>query len=196
MSVSFPRLSARTQRFTLGIPRNVTVSADGTTVWFIRACDGVTASGQLWAFDVASASERLLVDPATLAGGRDDVSAQEQARRERSRETGGGLVSFTVDEAGTAAVFALSGQLWVTDLHTGQTTGLPSASPVIDPRIDPTGRRIAYVSDRALRIIDVDGAHDRVLAAPQSHAQAWGLAEFIAAEELSRHRGFWWAPDG
>ena len=24
----------------------------------------------------------------------------------------------------------------------------------------------------------------------------WGLAEFIAAEEFGRYRGFWWAPDG
>ena len=24
----------------------------------------------------------------------------------------------------------------------------------------------------------------------------WGLADFIAAEELDRGRGFWWSPDG
>ena len=25
---------------------------------------------------------------------------------------------------------------------------------------------------------------------------SWGLAEFLAAEEMGRARGFWWAPDG
>ena len=25
---------------------------------------------------------------------------------------------------------------------------------------------------------------------------SWGLAEFIAAEEFARYRGYWWAPDG
>ena len=25
---------------------------------------------------------------------------------------------------------------------------------------------------------------------------AWGVAEFVAAEEMDRTRGFWWAPDG
>ena len=25
---------------------------------------------------------------------------------------------------------------------------------------------------------------------------SWGSAEFIAAEEMGRHRGYWWAPDG
>src|SRR5699024_1711464 len=145
MSVSFPRLSARTRRFTLGLPRNITVSSDGGTVWFIRTPDGVTPNGQLWAFDVASGSERLLVDPVALVGDQDDLSPQERARRERSRESGGGLVSFSVDEAGSTATFALSGKLWVTDLDTGNTSSLPAESlttngPVIDPRIDPTGR--------------------------------------------------------
>lgn len=196
MSVSFPRLSARTRRFTLGLPRNITVSSDGGTVWFIRTPDGVTPSGQLWAFDVASGSERLLVDPAALVDEPDDLSAQERARRERSRESGGGLISFSVDDAGTAIAFALSGKLWVTDLRSGDTSSLPANGPVIDPRIDPTGRRIAYVSERALHVIDVDGTHEGAIAVPETDTQAWGLAEFIAAEELSRHRGFWWSPDG
>lgn len=196
MSVSFPRLSARTRRFTLGLPRNITVSSDGGTVWFIRTPDGVTPTGQLWAFDVASGSERLLVDPAALVGDHDDLSPQERARRERSRESGGGLVSFSVDDAGATAVFALSGMLWVTDLRSGTTSSLATGGPVIDPRIDPTGHRIAYVSERALYVIDVDGSHNRAIAVPDTDTQAWGLAEFIAAEELSRYRGFWWSPGG
>ena len=38
--LSFPRLSARTQRFTLGEPRNVVVSGDGTRVVFLRSRSG------------------------------------------------------------------------------------------------------------------------------------------------------------
>ena len=44
MTTSYPRLAARTQRFTLGIPRNVTISPDGAKVRFIRTPDGVTAA--------------------------------------------------------------------------------------------------------------------------------------------------------
>ena len=33
---SYPRQSARTQRFTLGAPRNFTVSPDGTRIAFLR----------------------------------------------------------------------------------------------------------------------------------------------------------------
>ncbi len=37
---------------------------------------------------------------------------------------------------------------------------------------------------------------DRVLAVPENSQVTYGLAEFVAAEEMGRLRGFWWAPDG
>ncbi len=52
MTDSYPRLAARTLRFTLGIPRNLTVASDGRTERFIRTPDGVTRSGRLWEYDV------------------------------------------------------------------------------------------------------------------------------------------------
>src|SRR5204862_1454797 len=68
---------------------------------------------------------------------------------------------------------------------------------VVDPRPDPGGRRVAYVRDGALRVIGVeDGAADRELAADPDPDVTWGLAEFVAAEEMGRGRGFWWSPDG
>jgi dipeptidyl-peptidase-4 len=66
----------------------------------------------------------------------------------------------------------------------------------VDPRVDPTGRHVAYVAERELRVVAVNGADDRALATPETPTESWGLAEFIAAEELDRHRGYWWAPDG
>lgn len=196
MAISFPRLSARTLRFTLGIARNTQVSADGSTVWFIRTPDGVSRTGQLWAFDVARGTEQRIVDPATLQDADEELSPQEQARRERSRESGSGLIGYDVDDAGCTAVFALSGELWTTDLRTNHTRKLPATGPVLDPRIDPSGAHIAYCHDRELRVIAADGSDDRALAQPDTHTQVWGQAEFIAAEELYRHRGFWWSPDG
>ena len=68
MTVSFPRLAARTARFTLGIPRNISVSPDGSKVWYIRTPDGVTRTGQLWEHDVATGTETVIVDPAALLG--------------------------------------------------------------------------------------------------------------------------------
>lgn len=197
MTVTFPRLAARTLRFTLGIPRNITVSPDGRTVRFIRTPDGVTRTGQLWEFDVASGTETVLVDPVALLGDDgEQLSAQERARRERSRESAAGVVAYDVDETGRWACFALSGQLWAVHLGAKAVTPLPSVGAVIDPHLDPTGRHIAYASDGALRIIGVNGQDERALVSPASDTEVWGQAEFIAAEEMERYRGFWWAPDG
>ncbi|HJR90576.1 MAG TPA: DPP IV N-terminal domain-containing protein, partial [Aeromicrobium sp.] len=199
MTDSYPRLAARTARFTLGIPRNLTVAADGTKVWYLRTPDGVTNVGLLYEFDVASGTERILADPRRLRDGRledESLPADERARRERSRVSGAGIVDFSVDNTGRWAAFVLSGEVWAIHLAAGATTALPTKAGAVDPRVDPTGRHIAYVADRELRVISINGAGDRALATPTSPTESWGLAEFIAAEELNRHRGFWWAPDG
>jgi dipeptidyl-peptidase-4 len=197
MTVSYPRLAARTLRFTLGIPRNLTISPDGGTVRFIRTPDGVTRTGQLWEYDVATATETLLVDPDALLGeAGEELSAEERSRRERSRESAAGVVAYDVDDTGRWACLALSGQLWSVHLGVKAVHSLPSVGAVIDPRLDPTGRLIAYASGSALRVIGVDGKGERALVSAESDTEVWGQAEFIAAEEMDRFRGFWWAPDG
>lgn len=197
MTVSYPRLAARTARFTLGIPRNVAVAPDGGTVWFVRTADGTSRTGALWAHDVATGQERTLVDPGVLLADGEQLSAAERARRERTRETGAGVVDYAVDATGGWASFALSGKAWAVHLAGGAVHELPTVDGVIDPRVDPTGRRVAYAADGALRVVGLDGtAEDRALVEPESPTQVWGQAEFIAAEEMSRYRGFWWAPDG
>ncbi|WP_313406539.1 prolyl oligopeptidase family serine peptidase [Aeromicrobium sp.] len=198
MTDSYPRLAARTLRFTLGIPRNITVSPDGAAVRFIRTPDGVTRSGQLWELDVESGDETLLVDPQDVLGGAaEDLSDEERSRRERSRESSGGLVSYAVDETGRWACFTLSGRLFAVHLGAKAVRELPAGGTVIDPRLDPTGRNVAYATaEGELRVVDVAGDRDRALVSPAGDTEAWGRAEFIAAEEMDRHRGFWWAPDG
>ncbi|MBE7162032.1 MAG: S9 family peptidase [Williamsia herbipolensis] len=199
-STSFPREYARTRRFTLGEPRTVTVTADGRCVLFVRTGGPYDAVGQLVAFDVATGTERTLLDPAALMAGPEDLSAEERARRERSRESGSGVTSYTVDDAGAVAVLPLSGTVWVCDLATGRSRELSTGGgAAIDPRVDPTGTSIAYAAAGSLRVVGVDGSGDRALAEPDGDTAehvVWGQAEFVAAEEMDRDRGFWWAPDG
>lgn len=198
--LSFPRLSARTQRFTLGVPRAATVTAGGSRVLFVRTASGTSRTGSLWAYDVADQAERLLADPdALLADGPEELSPAERARRERAREAGAGVVSYATGGADDAlACFALSGQLWLTATD-GSTPPrrLPCAGPAIDPRLDPTGTHVAYASSGSLRVVAVEGAEaERALVEPDGPEVTWGQAEFVAAEEMDRLRGFWWAPDG
>ena len=194
--VPFSRLSARTARFTLGEPRSFSVAPDGSHVLFLRSATGTLRSHARWVFDVEAGTETCVADPLQLLAGGERLSQEERARRERSREQGVGIVSYATDRAHHIATFALSGRVFVADLVAGITRPLPAAPDAIDPRPDPSGRWVAYVAEKALRVIPVDGSTDRLLAAPATETQAWGLAEFIAAEEMGRSRGFWWAPDG
>ncbi|MEV4972676.1 prolyl oligopeptidase family serine peptidase [Streptomyces scopuliridis] len=216
--LSFPRQHARTQRFTLGAPRAFTVSPDGARVTFLRSSSGTDRVNSLWVLDLedsaatpaagspagsaagsGGARERIAADPAVLLGGAAErLSPEERARRERSREGSGGIVGYAVDGAGQLAAFALSGRLFAAELLAGTTRELPVQGPVIDPQPAPDGRHVAYVADGALRVIGADGEHDRELAgrsAAEGEDIGYGLAEFIAAEEMSRTRGYWWSPE-
>jgi dipeptidyl-peptidase 4 len=196
---SFPRQHARTLRYTLGAPRGFTVAPDGSRVVFLRSRSGTDRGTCLWVLDLdeGEARERLVADPRTLLeGATEDLSPAERARRERSREGSGGVVAYATDDAVRLAAFALSGGLYTADLTTGTATQLPATGPVVDPRPSPDGAHVAYVVDGALRVVAVDGSADIVLAEPEHHDEAWGLAEFVAAEEMDRFRGFWWSPEG
>ncbi|MFZ3559630.1 prolyl oligopeptidase family serine peptidase [Streptomyces sp. BH055] len=193
---TFPRQHARTQRFTLGAPRAFTVAPDGERVVFLRSSSGTDRANALWVLDVAGGQERVAADPVALLGGAaENLSAEERARRERSREGGAGIVGYATDAAAELAAFALSGRLFTAELRVGTARELRVPGPVLDPRPSPDGLHIAYVSKGALRIVGAEGEGDRALAEPESETVTYGLAEFAAAEEMSRYRGHWWSPD-
>ena len=242
MTESFPRQQARTRRFSLGVPRSFKVAPDGSRVAFLRSQGGDDPVTCLWQLNVGTGYEELLADPASLEPAGEDLSPQEKARRERTREQAGGIVGFATDRAMSVAAFTLAGRVYVASLP-GSPVDEPSArepgarepgarepgarepgaaessarepgtrepgapargvrelgarSPALDPRPDPTGTQVAYVCGGALRVVGVDGGGDTALADPAgTPGLSYGLAEFIAAEEMGRLRGYWWAPDG
>jgi dipeptidyl-peptidase-4 len=197
MAESFPRQQARTRHFSLGVPRNFAIAADGGRVAFLRTRSGADQATCLWVLDVASGNERLVVDPETVADdGAGEIPAAERARRERARESSGGIVRFSTDLALRRALFDLAGRLYVVDFETGALTEIPTGGVAIDPQLDPAGTCVAYVERGELRAVSVDGAAARVLAAPEGDSVTYGLAEFVAAEEMGRQKGYWWSPDG
>jgi dipeptidyl-peptidase-4 len=201
MTDSFPRQQARTRRFSLGAPRSFQISPDGGRVAFLRSQGGSDPLTCLWVLDVAAGREHLAANPARLGDATADIPEQEKARRERSREQAGGIVAYATDNALDIAAFALAGEVWVVGLSPQAPARRPrrilARAPAYDPRPDPAGQRVAYVCDGALRVTDLAGGQDRELIGPAgAEGLTFGLAEFVAAEEMGRLRGYWWAPDG
>lgn len=197
MSDTFPRQYARTQRLTLGDPRTITVAADGQRVLFARSRAGDDPVNCLWVLDIATGEERLVADPLHLLDAADDehLPIEERLRRERMREGASGITSYATDAASTVAAFALGGHLYVAGLLSGQARELVVDGPVFDPRPDPVATCVAYVCGRTLRIAELDGSSWE-LAGDEHPDISWGSADFIAAEEMGRYRGYWWSPDG
>jgi dipeptidyl-peptidase-4 len=194
---SFPRQHARTRRFSLGAPGRFTVAADGSRVAFLRSRAGDDPVGCLWVLDVATGEERLVFDPQELAVESEaHLSQAERDHRERARETLTGVTAYAADRDLRIASLVVGGGILVADLQTGETRAFVSAPAPFDPRPDPTGRRVAYVSGGALHAIDLADHTDIVVVEDPDPDVHWGLAEFVAAEEMERDRGFWWAPDG
>ncbi len=215
---TFPAQYARTRRFALGVPRHFAVAGDGSRVFFVRSASGSDPTSSLWVWE--DGEERVLADPRHLTGPRRALPSAERLRRERAREPSEGVVSFSIDRDGRIAAFPLGGALWAV-----RTDGAPfpvsAAGPVVDPRLSPDGRRIGYVTEGALHVVELtapDGVTpdcaagaagpaaaarrghgagtDRLLLAPEGPEVSYGLPEYVAAESMGRDRGFWWAPDG
>lgn len=190
---TFPRQKARTRGFQLGRPRGFAIA--GTRVFFIRSASGQAAAGNLWCVDTGTGEESLLVDASgLLADG--DLPPEERARRERMREVTSGITAFSLDASGRVAAFVVSGVPYVVDVASRVTTELPTPGPAIDPRMSPAGTHVAFVSGNGLHVVRIGADASTPLCEPTHADEAWGLADFIAAEELDRFRGHWWHAGG
>ena len=189
---------AGSRRFALGRPRDLTLlpDPDPGRLLFLRALAADDPNTALWSVDLGTGEERLLADPRVLLGGEAEViPTAELRRRERSRESARGIVAYSTDSAGRLAAFALSGRLFACDLETGDTRAVPTGGECVDPQIDPTGATVAYLNERSLRVVTLDGEIIVELSDDDPEV-SYGAADFAAAEEQDRHHGFWWSPDG
>lgn len=193
--LSFPRHSAKTQRFTLGAPRTFTLSPDGFRVLFVRSTNGTDRIGRLYQYDLHTDIEELLVDPLNLlAEGEEKLSPEERARRERTREAAGGITSYSTDKRCENIAFVLSGKLYSYSINERKLVEQASAGVVIDPQIAPDGQSIAYITPEGQLHLTRAGVV-QVLCTPEHEDIYYGTAEFVASEEMSRYHGYWWSAD-
>ena len=194
MSDTFPRQYARTQRLSLGEPRSFTVAPDGSRVIFIRSHSGSDAVNTLWSLDTATGVESELLDPRTLDTDLSELTAAELRQRERAREGASGVTSYACNRDTTLAVTVLGGSIVLIDLLSGVATMPPIESGIFDVRLSPDGTTISYLRGTSLCVASLSG-DERVIASDSNETVSWGNAEFIAAEEMGRFRGYWWSPD-
>jgi dipeptidyl-peptidase-4 len=185
------------------LPRQAEISPGGRWVSFLRPSQADSEVLELWAQPSDGGAPRKLVAAADLlAGAEQKLSEAEKMALERQRINQRGITSYRwCGSDDSTLLFPLSGDLYLVRLgadgpRAQRLTTTPD-SPKQDPRCAPDGRSLAYVEGGNLvRLPLTEGAAPRPLTSDGSDTLTWGLADFIAAEELSRQRGYWWSRDG
>src|SRR5262249_49929900 len=72
----------------------------------------------------------------------------------------------------------------------------PSPTAALDPTLSRDGKKLFYVQDWDLHLLDIASGKERRLTTGGGERLTHGLAEFVAEEEMDRHAGAWWSPDG
>lgn len=185
------------------LPRQAEISPGGRWVSYLQPSQADSEVLELWAQPAAGGAPRQLVSAVDLLGGAEQqLSEAEKMALERQRINQRGITGYQwCGDDDTALLFPLSGELYLVRLGTAgpqaHKLALPAGAPKLDPRCTPDGKRLAYVQAGNLFTLALQpGSAPRQLTQDGGDAVSWGLAEFIAAEELSRQRGYWWSRDG
>lgn len=192
---AFLRDLVETRYYTRGQPTAISFTPDGQTALFLRSGprDDIRA---LYSLSLATGEAARLVDASALLGGMDEeLSPAEKARRERQRLTARGLASYELSKDGRRLLLPLSGRLFVWDLAGRQGRELTAAAGCLDPRWAPDSRRVGYVRNEDVYVVNADTGRENAVTRGGTEAVSYGLAEFVAQEEMARMHGFWWAPD-
>jgi dipeptidyl-peptidase 4 len=166
---------------------------DGRFLYYL-AFEGTGAARSL----VREAVESGRRDVVARAGGDEDAALgrEEILRRERRRIQDLGITQFVLAERADRVVYAFAGDLYLVVPGQEPARLTSSASAEQDPRLAPDGRRLAYVRDGDLYVMDLDSRAERRLTHEAAPGITCGLAEYIAQEEMDRPEGFWWSDDG
>ncbi len=180
-------------------PRGVKVSSDGRRVGLLRGRATDQHQLDLWTYDVGTGRLEMRVDSTRLAP-KEHLSDAERARRERERTADyHGIVDYDWAPDGRHVLFTLGGNLYLYDLDANADAALrrltQTTQPVIDPQVSPLGGYVSFVRDQDLWVVDLQRGEERRLTTDGGGTVHNAEAEFIAQEELSQTRGYWWAPD-
>lgn len=185
------------------LPRQAEISPGGQWVSFLRPSQADSEVLELWAQSAAGGEPRKLVAAADLLGGAvQQLSEAEKMALERQRISQRGITGYQwCGSDDSALLFPLSGDLYLVRLTAAgpqaRKLALDAGAPKLEPRCSPDGKSLAYVQGGNLFTLPMAaGARPRQLTTDGSETLSWGVADFIAAEELGRQRGYWWSDDG
>ncbi len=180
--------------------RGAAFTPDGKRITYLRAKADAKDVYDLWAYDIGARRHARLVDSSRLATAGEALSAEEEARRERQRTSSlGGIVEYDLSADGRHILIPLGGDLYLYDLGApaGRTVRRLTETTAYetDAKFSPGGRYVSFVREQNLYAIELASGREIALTTGGGGLVSYGMAEFIAQEEMNRNTGYWWSPD-
>lgn len=176
-------------------PRALKISPDGSLITLLKPRVDDKERLDLWAIDSRTGAERMLVDSRKTGSGA-DLSEAEKMQRERDRSVAGstGIVSYDWSPDGKSILVPVDGDLYLAGLDGNVTRLTHTSDGELNGVVSPKGGFVSFVRGGNLFVQPV-GGQERQLTQGASDTVSWGLAEFVAQEEMDRRTGYWWSPD-
>ncbi|WMN60973.1 DPP IV N-terminal domain-containing protein [Pseudoalteromonas xiamenensis] len=177
-------------------PIKLKFSPDGTRVTYLQGKAEDQKRYDLWEYNLKDKTNRLLVDSQALFSGKEELSDEEKARRERQRIFGRGILEYTWSKDGKALLFPLNGDLYYYQLETGKSKKLTNTDAFeTDARFSPKGHYVSFIREQNLYALELSSGKEIPLSKDGGGTVKYGMAEFVAQEEMGRMTGYWWSGD-
>lgn len=175
--------------------RRAAISPDGSLVTVLQGRKDNPRQQDLWGYDLETGEGQLLVSSTDLLGAPETLSAEEKNRRERAREYGSGIISYSwVGE--DLLLFPLGGDLYLYNLSTKTSRQVTATKGFeTDPKVSADGNFVAYVRENNLYIKNLKSGLERQLTDGATDLIRNATASFVVQEELDRSTGYWLSPD-
>jgi dipeptidyl-peptidase-4 len=192
-TIDFLERYAKTGAFSFGRPRHLAPLDDGR--WLFLQSPPDSHEQTVMAFNPETNESTTFLTRSALVLGDVTESEAEKARRERRREFAGGITWFKAGRDSRSILFHLGGLPYLYNQDTQRAAVFDVHRPTYDPKLSPDERFLSYVYDKTVWIQPVDkSAPPRALIPPLGGQISYGLAEFVAQEEMGRMAGDWWGP--
>ncbi len=178
------------------VPGGFEFTDDGKAVTYLKS-ESASLDRVLWRAEVGGGKPPTVIARASGKGNTDaNVSPEEALRRERMRQVDTGITTVVRASKADVSIIPLNSDLYLQRGEGPLERLTETPSPEIDPKLTPDGTKVAFVRDKELFVLDLASRKETQLTQGATDGLTHGLAEFMAEEEMDRHTGFWWSPDG
>src|SRR4029078_12918568 len=121
-------------------------------------------------------------------------------RRERQRPSSfSGIVDYSFAPDSRHLLIPLNGDLYVYDLARSGAEAVQRLTTTdayeTDAHFSPRSHYASFIRDQNLYVIDLANGTERAITRQGGGLVSFGMAEFIAQEEMDRETGYWGSPD-